>query len=213
VRIALFGGTFDPPHRGHLAVAAAAADEGQLASVLFAPVGRQPLKLQQASSSFADRLAMVTLACGASADGRFIVSDVDAPRSDGQPNFTVDTLAELAAAFPDASLYNLVGADSFRHLAHWKEPARLLSLAEWIVISRPGFPLHAPDELMLLPQARIHLLSSVQDDTSATSLRARLSVGERCPDLLSPAVERYIRQHGLYGSGPFDAGSTGLPTG
>src|SRR4051794_26309582 len=140
MRVALFGGTFDPPHRGHLAVAKAAADVFQLSSVLFAPVGLQPLKRSRAAAPFADRVAMVELACGA--DPRFQVTTIDAPRSDSAPNYTVDTLAKLHDQMPCATLYSLVGADTFLSLRQWREPQRLLALAEWIVVSRPGSPLN-----------------------------------------------------------------------
>src|SRR5580698_4249203 len=99
MRVALFGGSFDPPHHGHIAIATAAADVFDLDSVLFAPVGRQPLKADGASASFADRLAMVELACGA--DKRFAASDLDAPRGDGGPNYTVEALAALHKAMPE----------------------------------------------------------------------------------------------------------------
>ena len=138
MRVALFGGSFDPPHHGHVAIATAAADVFDLDSVLFAPVGRQPLKRRR-SAPFADRLAMVELAC--QVDPRFSVSELDAPRPDGSPNYTVETLTALHEAMPDARLFNLVGADSFLDLRRWREPERLLELAEWIVVSRPGFPL------------------------------------------------------------------------
>jgi nicotinate-nucleotide adenylyltransferase len=120
MRVALFGGSFDPPHHGHTAIAAAAADVFDLDQVLFAPVGRQPLKPEGAPASFADRLAMVELACRT--DPRFAVSDLDAPRSDGSPNYTVQTLTTLQEAMPDARLFNLVGADSFLNLPRWREP-------------------------------------------------------------------------------------------
>jgi nicotinate-nucleotide adenylyltransferase len=199
-RVTLFGGTFDPPHRGHIAIARAAADRFALDQVLFAPAGRQPLKPASALSPFPDRLAMVTLACEHAADPRFIPSALDAPHPDGTPNYTVDTLAQLAALHPRATLFNLIGADNFRHIAHWRNPQRLLALAEWIVISRPGFPLEHPGSLRLTPtqRARIHLLDSVHEDVSATALRSRLRAGEPCGDLIAPAVAAYIAENRLY---------------
>ena len=198
MRIALFGGTFDPPHRGHLAIASAAADAFHLDSVLFAPTGRQPLKPDGSSAPYADRLAMTTLAC--SEDRRFELSTIDAPRADGLPNYTVDTLAELQRSMPDAELFNLVGADSFLDLPRWREPARLLELAEWIVVSRPGFSLDDLASLYLNPQqqSRVHLLQTVHEDVSATGLRERLHRGDPCADLLPPAIAAYIRAHSLY---------------
>src|SRR5271163_3563192 len=103
MRVALFGGSFDPPHHGHIAIATAAADVFDLDSVLFAPVGHQPLKPEGVPASFADRFAMVELAC--SADPRFSVSDIDAPHNDGAPNYTVDTLGRLRESMPEARLF------------------------------------------------------------------------------------------------------------
>jgi nicotinate-nucleotide adenylyltransferase len=198
MRVAFFGGSFDPPHHGHIAIATAAADVFDLDSVLFAPVGRQPLKPEGVPASFADRVAMVEFACRA--DSRFAVSDLDAPRSDGTPNYTVQTLATLHEAMPDARLFNLVGADSFLDLPRWHEPERLLELAEWIVVSRPGFPLANLSALGLTPlqRGRVHLLQTVHEDVAATNLRERLEAGDQCADVLDPAVSAYIRAHNLY---------------
>jgi nicotinate-nucleotide adenylyltransferase len=198
MRVALFGGSFDPPHHGHLAVATAAADVFDLEKVLFAPVGRQPLKSDGAPTPFADRFAMVTLACGQ--DQRFSASDIDAPRPGNTPNYTVDTLARLQEAIPEARLFNLVGADSFLDLRRWREPERLLELAEWIVVSRPGFPLADLSSLRLTPFqiGRVHLLQTVHEDVAATDLRERLEAGDLCADVLPPAVVEYIQAHHLY---------------
>jgi nicotinate-nucleotide adenylyltransferase len=198
MRVAFFGGSFDPPHYGHIAIATAAADVFDLDSVLFAPVGLQPLKACGAPTNFADRLAMVELACRV--DPRFAVSDVDAPRSDGEPNYTVRTLSMLHDTWPDARLFNLVGADSFLSLPRWHEPERLLELAEWIVVSRPGFPLANLSALGLTPRqrARVHLLQTVHEDVAATNLRERLEAGDQCADVLDPAVAAYIKAQRLY---------------
>ncbi len=199
-RIALFGGTFDPPHRGHIAIARAASDRFHLDQVLFAPAARQPHKLDSPSTPYEDRLALVTLACQHAADPRFRPSDLDAPHPDGSPNYTVDTLQRLAALHPEATLFALIGADNFANLATWREPDRLLALAEWIVISRPGFALPHPASLNLTPaqQARVHLLHDIHEDVSATGLRQRLHAGQPCEDLIPPAVLTYIRDHHLF---------------
>jgi nicotinate-nucleotide adenylyltransferase len=198
MRVALFGGTFDPPHRGHLGIAAAAADAFHLDTVLFAPVGRQPLKPNGASASYSDRFAMLSLAC--IPDPRFAVSNLDAPHPDGMPNYTVQSLTALHQLMPDAQLFYLAGADSFLNLPHWHESHRLLELAEWIVVSRPGSPLGDLDAMGLTPhqQTRVHLLQTVHEDVAATDLRQRLEAGDRCPDLLPTAVSDYIQTHSLY---------------
>ena len=221
MRLALFGGTFDPIHCAHLRVARAAADAFSLDRVLFAPTGRQPLKSALATASFEDRLAMVSLALAHSCadqtpDPRFTVSALDAPRPDGTPNFTVDLLEELARTNPDATLFAIAGADSFLTLAQWRWPERVLALAEWIFVSRPGLDL-APDfldrpefaPLALTPEqrSRIHLLPGVHEDISATALRQRLEApssdfpNDTALNLwLPPAVAAYIRDHHLYRS-------------
>ncbi len=198
MRVAFFGGSFDPPHHGHMAIAAAAADEFDLERVLFAPVGRQPLKYERASATFADRVAMVELACRV--DARFSVSGIDAPWPDGSPNYTVDTLAALREEMPDARLFNLVGADSFLDLRRWREPERLLELAEWIVVSRPGFALADLSPLDLSPEqrSRVHLLQTVHEDIAATDLRERLEAGDPCLDVVAPGVSAYIEAQLLY---------------
>jgi len=199
MRIALFGGTFDPPHRGHLAIASAAADAFRLDRVLFAPAGRQPLKPEAHSTPYANRLAMTALACAC--DPRFEVSTIDAPRPDRRPNYTVDTLAELHRLHPEAMVFNLVGADSFLDLPRWREPDRLIELAEWIVASRPHFSLDGVAALHLTPnqRARVHLLETTHDDISATDLRHRLQTGDPCADIIPPDVLAYIQTHRLYG--------------
>lgn len=206
MRIAFFGGTFDPVHRGHLAIAQAAAQQFGLEEVLFAPVGRQPLKAKTAEASFADRMAMVRLACdGAVSRGKLVASEIDAPKPDGEPNYTVDTLAQLALIRPDAELFAISGADSFLTLRSWREPDCLLELAQWIVVSRPGFVLSreglAALGLTEAQLARIHLLGTVHQDVSASDLRRRLRAGEDCRDWVPEPVMQYIREHGLYGFG------------
>jgi nicotinate-nucleotide adenylyltransferase len=210
MRVGFFGGTFDPIHRGHLRLAAAAAHTFILDEVLFAPVGHQPLKSEGAMASFPDRLEMTTLALDDPAtrnlqppNTNFLVSTLDAPRPDGTPNYTVDTLQALANEYPAADLFVLVGADSFLDLRRrWRSPDRLLALAEWIVVSRPEFPLTdaqlAPLSLTTAQRARVHLLTTVHEDVSATELRRRLRLGDPCPGLLPAAVADYIRSHHLY---------------
>jgi nicotinate-nucleotide adenylyltransferase len=198
MRVALFGGSFDPPHRGHLAIATAAADAFDLDEVLFAPAGRQPLKPESAPAPFADRVAMLSLAC--IPDPRFGVSSLDAPHPDGTPNYTIETLTALHQLLPGDTILVLVGADSFLDLPRWRDPRHLLELAEWIVVSRPGFSLDDLSALNLTPdqQTRVHLLETVHEDVAATNLRHRLETGDPCTDLLPGCVSDYIATHHLY---------------
>ena len=147
MRIALFGGSFDPPHSGHLGIAMAAVERLHLDRVLMAPVGRQPLKRDQVQSPFEDRMVMVQLACAGHSP--IAASAIDAPRVDGRYNYTCDTLQHLRETLPAGDeLFCLVGADSLQTLRSWHRAAEALMLAEWIVAARPGFTLDALEALL-----------------------------------------------------------------
>ena len=136
-RVAFFGGSFDPPHLGHLAVARAARDAFRLNTVLFAPVGAQPLKPEGSSASFEQRVAMLRLAI--EGESGFAVTLADAPKPTGEPNFTLETLKELRARLgADSALFCLMGADSFFALRRWHRAAEIPFVASMIVASRPG---------------------------------------------------------------------------
>jgi nicotinate-nucleotide adenylyltransferase len=136
-RAAFFGGSFDPPHLGHLAVARAARDALQLDAVLFAPVGAQPLKPRGSTAEFDDRVAMTRLAIAGELG--FEISLADAPNATGEPNYTLETLCSLRAALPaDGKLFCLMGADSFVSLRRWRGAAEIPFAAALIVASRPG---------------------------------------------------------------------------
>ncbi len=193
-RAAFFGGSFDPPHLGHLAVARAARDAFHLNTVLFAPVGAQPLKPEGSAASFDDRLAMTRLAI--EGEPGFAVSLADAPkqRSGGGPelNYTLETLEGLRAAFkPDLALYCLMGADSFWSLRHWHRAAEIPYAATLIVASRPGQPLDGlraalPQDLTLEPSAGA--------DRTASGIEVRAfalvnSAGKRAPFYVLPGLD------------------------
>ena len=199
MRVAFFGGTFDPPHRGHLAVAQAAAERFALNQVLLAPVGVQPLRPDPPRASYDDRLAMTRLLC--QEDARLRASELDRPLPSGAPNFTVESLRRLKEGLPEgAAVFAIAGADAFLGLRSWKDPEGLLSLAEWIVVSRPGFTLADLSKLALTERerARVHVLDGLDVPISATDVRQRLRDGEPCAEWLVPAVSHYISQHHLY---------------
>jgi nicotinate-nucleotide adenylyltransferase len=135
-RIAFFGGSFDPPHLGHIGVARAAQKALALDQVLFVPVGVQPLKPLGSTAGFEDRVAMTELAI--QGIPQFAVSFADAPDSTGTPNYTIDTLLRLREELPSAELFTLIGADSFLSLPHWYRGAEIPFVAPLIVASRPG---------------------------------------------------------------------------
>ena len=225
-RVAFFGGSFDPPHFGHIAIARAAWQALHLDRVLFAPVGLQPLKPTGPSASFEHRVAMTRLAIAE--EPGFEISLLDAP-SPGipHPNYTVDTLTHLRQSLPAGTqLYLLLGADSFRTLPSWRRASEIPFLANLIVASRPapeGFTLSdASDISASLPsgitttplpnqrnqyrltnsaeeQSQLIILPHLHYDISATQLRNQVH-GLRSDEapLLNPAVLQYIHQHHLY---------------
>jgi nicotinate-nucleotide adenylyltransferase len=220
-RIAFFGGSFDPPHRGHLAIAKAAADHFALDEVLFAPVASQPLKDRQTVTPFLHRYAMTALATGA--DPRFIPSLLDAPLDPpaDRANYTVETLERLRSSLDaETSIFALLGADSWLEISHWHDAARLLSLTDWIVAARPGFSLanaeralppgvrakqiqDSPEHSLELHHlngmtTRVFSLPEIQEEASATKLRETLGPGQFDPEWLASAVLEYIRKTGLY---------------
>jgi nicotinate-nucleotide adenylyltransferase len=207
MRLGYFGGSFDPPHMGHLTVAIAAARAYSLDQVLFVPTGRQPLKPDGPTASFGDRLVMTELLCRDAAVPKAVrleASALEAPPAGGAPNYTVDTLERLHRQSREDELFVLVGADAFLDLRRWREPDRLIELAEWIVVSRPGVSRKQLDSLKLSAEQRrrIHRLDGIAEPASATRIREALRSGGNCAGLLSPSVLDYIRAHHLYDVAP-----------
>lgn len=201
MRVGLFGGSFDPPHRGHLAVAIAVRERFALDVVLLAPTAVQPLKAGGAEAPFGDRLRMVELLCEG-VEG-LKASAIDGPQPDGQPNYTIDTLQRLRAKMPaGAQIFLVVGADAFLGVRHWKDHDALLQEADWIVVSRPGFDLSALDSLGLTPEqrSRVEILSDFSDPVSATEVRERLHEHATASELVPEKVLEYIAAHHLYGT-------------
>jgi nicotinate-nucleotide adenylyltransferase len=205
MRVGLFGGSFDPPHLGHLAAAQEVRKRFALNRVLLAPAAIQPLKPGGAHASFAERLHMVELLCedipGIEA------STVDAPRPDSSPNYTIDTIRRLREELPPGTeIFVIVGADAFLGIRHWKSSDELLRDARWIVINRPGFDLPALHALGLTPKqcSHVEFLTDFANPVSATEVRDRLhehaSDVNRGQELVPPKVLEYIKTHHLYGT-------------
>ena len=179
-RVAFFGGSFDPPHLGHVAVAQAARKALALDTVLFAPVGTQPLKPAGSTASFEDRVAMTRLAIGG--EPGFEISLVDAPKPSGGANYTLDTLRSLRLELPeDCTLYCLMGADSLAGLRLWHGAAEIPFVAPLIVASRPGQPL---DDLMALLPPEL----TIEQSTDANLPESDVEV--RAYSLVNPAGQR-----------------------
>jgi nicotinate-nucleotide adenylyltransferase len=201
MRVGLFGGSFDPPHRGHLAVALGVRERFALDHVLLAPAAVQPLKIAGAEASFGDRLRMVELLCE-DVDG-LEASAIDGPQPGGRPNYTIDTLQRLRTEMPaGAEIFLIVGADAFLGVRHWKDHDALLQEADWIVVSRPGFDLSTLDSLGLTPEqrSRVEILSDFANPVSATEVRERLHEHATASELVPAKVLEYITAHHLYGT-------------
>ena len=198
-RIAFFGGSFDPPHLGHLAIARAARAALNLDRVLFAPVGAQPLKPKGSTASFADRLAMTGLAIAGEAG--FEISLADAPNAAGKPNYTLETLRALRAGLPpDGYLYCLMGADSFASLRRWHGAAEIPFAASLIVASRPGqnlddltrylphgLTVESPSDAVILSGAKDQLLQP--QSIQLRSYLFRNTAAETAPFYLLPGLD------------------------
>jgi nicotinate-nucleotide adenylyltransferase len=189
-RIAFFGGSFDPPHCGHLAIARAARTALALDTILFAPVASQPLKPLGSTASFRDRLAMTTLAIANEPD--FEISLADAPSASDAPNYTIDTLLRLRAEFgPACALFCLMGADSFLALRRWHRGAEIPFAAPLIVASRPGQQISdlaavLPSGLTVEPERAVPTASG---GVELQTLSLRNSSGDSTEFYLLPGLE------------------------
>jgi nicotinate-nucleotide adenylyltransferase len=225
-RIALFGGTFDPIHAGHLAVARAAERRFHLDQVVFIPCGRPPHKNAADLLPFVHRFAMVALAC--SEHPRFVPSLLEAgAKGRGEKIcYSVDTVRRFRRTSwrRGDRLYFLLGADSFLQIATWKDYKTLLTLCDFVIANRPGFRSSmlygaiAP-ELLARPQdavqegasrkpisialrhSTIHLLNAVSNHVSATGVRRRLEDRRSIRGLVPRGVEDYIKKQALYRNG------------
>jgi nicotinate-nucleotide adenylyltransferase len=192
-RVAFFGGSFDPPHLGHLAVARAARAVLELDTVLFAPVGAQPLKPLGSTAGFEDRVAMTQLAI--SGERGFQLSLVDAPRPSGEPNFTLETLLSLRAALPrHGVLFCLMGADAFLGIRGWHRASEIPFVAPLVVASRPGQRLESmrtalPDGFTLAPLPVKAKADPSRDSLKMEAFLLHNAQGECAPFFVLPGLE------------------------
>ncbi|MEM1355873.1 MAG: nicotinate (nicotinamide) nucleotide adenylyltransferase [Planctomycetota bacterium] len=200
-KLLLFGGSFDPPHRAHIALPQIVAEQIGADVVAYIPAGRAPHKLDRKQTPPEHRLAMLELAL-AGLDHCIILTD-ELDRDPAQPSYTVDTLEALSGRLsPGTTMRLLVGADQLRIFDSWRDPERVVAFAEPAVMVRP-------------PDTRETLLDSLPDDAaraawsprlvevpamqiSSTEIRRRVAAGLPLDDLTPGAVEGYIQQHGLY---------------
>ena len=225
MNIALFGGTFDPVHRGHVVVARAAAAKFGLKQVWFVPADIPPHKQKTPITSFYHRYAMVALAVAG--EKEFLPSLVEAPSLDEtnaarKPSYSIDTVRRVKKSLGKSDhLYFLIGMDAFKDIAKWYKPEELLAECDFIVAARPGFSLAdvataLPQELrpsdavtklfrkekmegpLVLPGATLHLLPETHENVSATQIRSAAGRGGALKRLVPDAVAEYIQKERLY---------------
>lgn len=198
--IGILGGTFNPPHRGHLALARHAKAELGLARVLLMPAYSAPHKGDDEDPGPEQRLEMCRLAVRDEPEAGLEACGLEIER--GGPSYTVDTLRAIRESDPEAELTFIVGADMARTLTAWREPRELVELARLTVAEREntgrGDVLRELDSL----GARVTFLGMPMLEVSSSQVRARVRDGEPIEDLVAPAVAEYIAEHGLYRAAP-----------
>lgn len=188
MRLGIFGGTFDPPHFGHLLAAVDAVERLTLDRLVLVPASVQPLKSASTTAAAEHRLAMTRLLVAD--DVRFDVDPLEIERAG--LSFSVDTLAVFAKRFPAAERFFLVGADVLRTFEKWRQPERVLALATLAVMTRDdGAP------ATTLPPGAV-TVASRRIDVSSTEIRARVAAGRSLRGFVPDSVAAYIAAHGLY---------------
>jgi len=217
-RIGIFGGTFNPIHNGHIAIAGQTCEALGLDRILFIPTGDPPHKSHDHLAPGNHRYEMVRLAIGS--EPRFSISDIELRRPG--KSYTIDTIRILQQEYgTNSALYFLIGLDAFLEFSTWREPKALLGLCSFVVISRPGLSFQSLSTMPLLPHLPVQPLADLDagrrstwdmvigaqrliclqlppSDVSASDIRRR--IGRKLPvaNLLPPSVESYILQHHLY---------------
>ncbi len=187
LRIALFGGTFDPIHNAHLTVAREAAQAFALDRVLLIPAAHPPHKPNDQLTSYADRLRMVELAC----EGDRLLESSRLEDHEGK-SFSIDTIERARASMGGAELFFLIGADAFHEIETWHRWRDVIAAVEFIVVTRPGHEYRTP------AGARVRRLDTLALTVSSSEIRQELVEGA-VPVGVPGAVLRYIRDRGLYG--------------
>ena len=194
----VLGGTFDPVHNGHLAIASGVAARLALDEILFVPAGQPQLRAGSPVSAGEHRVQMVSLAINGKPQYRLTTVEVER----AGPSYTVDTIAQLRSqlGYRDG-LFFILGWDNLAELPRWREPARLASMCRLVAVPRPGYSppdLHSLDVLIPGLARSVILLNEPRVDISASEIRQRIAQGLPVRHLVPGAVADYIREQGLY---------------
>ena len=197
LRIGILGGTFDPVHNGHLAVARAARRRFRLDLVYFIPCGQPPHKPRRKLSPFLHRFAMVALACAG--EPAFVPSllEAGADLRGEQVSYSIDTVRRLRGLAPRTRLYFILGADAFLYLPKWKSVRQLVRLCEFIVSTRPAIDMRKLARVAV-PNAVVHFLGGVHVNASASIVRRAARRGRSVAKLVPATVAEYISKMALY---------------
>jgi len=191
MKIGIFGGTFNPPHLGHLVAAEHVCEQLALAKILFVPAAVPPHKNNPDLADGRHRLEMLRYAV--QRNKRFEVSDIELRR--GGVSYTVDTLRELSNEHPGDELAFLMGMDMLSEFSTWRSPEEILELAEIVALTRPDFPMpHLEPPL----RRRVTICRIPEIGISSSDIRRRVKEGKSIRYMVTPSVEEYIRMHGLY---------------
>lgn len=195
MKLGIVGGTFDPVHVGHIAMAEAGADCAALDRVLLIPSNVPPHR-SAAVAPAADRLEMSRLA--AAGHRRLEVSDIELRRPG--PSYTVDTLRQLKTERPGDELCLVLGWDAARDIGAWRSPDELMRLAGLVIVTRPGYSRPSPADLAAagIDAARVVICDAQTPEVDSTDVRRLIEEGGSLKGVLDPAVELYIRRRGLY---------------
>jgi nicotinate-nucleotide adenylyltransferase len=187
------GGTFDPIHHGHLVAASEVQAWFDLDEVVFVPTGQPWQKADRVVSPAEHRYLMTVVATAS--NPRFTVSRVDIDR--GGPTYTIDTLRDLAAVYPDAELFFITGADALGEIFTWRDAERLFELAHFVGCTRPGYETD-PSLLTGIPTERLTLIEVPALAISSSDCRERRAAGEPVWYLVPDGVVQYLAKHDLY---------------
>jgi nicotinate-nucleotide adenylyltransferase len=202
-RVAVFGGTFDPIHLGHLVSAEQAREQARLDQVWFVPAASPPHKQGQQVTPFAARVEMLSLALAG--QPAFHIDELEKGRPG--PSYTADTLDELHRRHPEVDLHLLIGADCLPDLPHWHEPVRIIQRAALLVAARPGWSLLSTAQVrssLGLPEVatlRLQVVEIPLIELASRDLRRRAAEGRSLRFLVPRAVECYIQEKHLYQTG------------
>ena len=191
MKIGVFGGTYNPPHTGHLIVAEHVRARYALNKILFVPSYISPHKREGEEALSRHRFIMTSLAV--KGNDLFDCSDIEVTKTG--PSYTVDTLSDLRSRYPQDQLFVIVGSDNYRDFHTWKDPEKILTMATLIVMSRPGFPVEVNERI---PSDNIQFSVVPDIGISSTDIRNKVHRGQPIRYLVPDAVQEYIVQNNLY---------------